>query len=333
VTKPNAATASRPAADPAAAEVLLQVEDLRLAFGGVKAVDGLGFQVRDGDILSVIGPNGAGKTSAFNCISGFYKPTSGRITFLGENVTGMRPSALAARGIARTFQNLRLFGDLTVLDNVRAGMHLVIKQRFYDAILHSPQYRRSEEQATDAAHHWLDFVGVTADRGALARNLPYGEQRRVEIARALARGPRLLLLDEPAAGLNHTEKNQLLDLLRRIGDLGIAVVLIEHDMGLVMEVSHQVVVLNFGREIATGTPEQVRRDPAVVEAYLGAEGGADAAENAGVSQVDTAHVGGESIADESSDGGDEAAGTDESIRDGSGPGGPQSDARDGRAEQ
>lgn len=250
---------------------LLQVADLRLTFGGVKAVDGLTFDVADGDILSVIGPNGAGKTSAFNCITGFYKPTSGRITFTGENVTGMRPSAMAARGMARTFQNLRLFGELTVLDNVRAGMHLVVRQHFYDAILHSPRYRRSEEEATQLAHQWLDFVGATADRGALARNLPYGEQRRVEIARALARRPRLLLLDEPAAGLNHSEKNRLLGLLQRIGELGVAVVLIEHDMGLVMQVSHRVVVLNFGKEIASGTPEQVRRDPAVVEAYLGAD--------------------------------------------------------------
>jgi len=250
---------------------LLHVADLRLTFGGVKAVDGLTFDVADGDILSVIGPNGAGKTSAFNCITGFYKPTSGRITFAGENVTGMRPSAMAARGMARTFQNLRLFGELTVLDNVRAGMHLVVGQHFYDAILHSPRYHRSEKEATQLAHKWLDFVGTTADRGALARNLPYGEQRRVEIARALARGPRLLLLDEPAAGLNHSEKKQLLELLQRIGELGVAVVLIEHDMGLVMQVSHRVVVLNFGKEIATGTPEQVRRDPAVVEAYLGAD--------------------------------------------------------------
>lgn len=248
---------------------LLEVQDLALSFGGVKAVDGLTFSADEGKILSVIGPNGAGKTSAFNCITGFYKPTGGKVSFAGADITRLRPSAVAARGVSRTFQNLRLFGELTVLDNVRAGMHLRMKQNAIDAFLHTPRFRRSEREATEESHKWLDFVGLRGDRSGEARNLPYGEQRRVEIARALARGPRLLLLDEPAAGLNHGEKQELLDLLRRIGDLGIALVLIEHDMGLVMQVSDRIVVLNFGREIADGAPGEVRRNPAVVEAYLG----------------------------------------------------------------
>ena len=248
---------------------LLQVEDLTLSFGGVKAVDGLTFSVNEGDILSVIGPNGAGKTSAFNCITGFYKPTGGKVSLAGEDITRLRPSAVAARGVSRTFQNLRLFEDLTVLDNVRAGMHLRIRQNALDALLHTPRFRRSEREATQEADRWLDFVGLRGDRTGEARNLPYGEQRRVEVARALARRPRLLLLDEPAAGLNHSEKEELLDLLRRIGELGIALVLIEHDMGLVMQVSDRIVVLNFGREIAEGSAAEVRRNPAVVEAYLG----------------------------------------------------------------
>ena len=272
---------------------LLEVSDLRLQFGGVKAVDGLSFSVQEGEILAVIGPNGAGKTSAFNCISGFYLPTSGSVVFDGNDIVRQAPgflrklrlvdllqsfglyrvlpSRVTKWGMARTFQNLRLFRELSVLDNVKTAMHANLREGFWATFLHTPGYRRAELACAEAARGWLDFVGFTDDENLYVTQLPYGEQRRVEIARALATSPKLLLLDEPAAGLNFSEKQALMQLIRRIRDLGVAVVLIEHDMGLIMELAERIVVLNYGKEIAVGTPEQIKHDPIVIEAYLGVE--------------------------------------------------------------
>lgn len=264
-----APTAPETASTPGA--VLLEVRDLAVSFGGIKAVAGLSFSVHEGEIVSVIGPNGAGKTSAFNCISGFYRPKAGTVAFGGTPVTRLKPSRITQLGMARTFQNVRLFKEMTVLENVKTGMHSRLRQNVLDAMLHTPRYRRSEEQCTQDARGWLDFVGFQADDELLVTQLPYGEQRRVEIARALATEPKLILLDEPAAGLNHNEKRELIGLIRKIRDLGVGIVLIEHDMGLVMEISERIVVLNYGKEIADGTPEQIKNDPVVIAAYLGTE--------------------------------------------------------------
>jgi branched-chain amino acid transport system ATP-binding protein len=272
---------------------LLEVKDLRLQFGGVKAVDGLSFSVDAGEILAVIGPNGAGKTSAFNCISAFYLPTSGSVVFDGNDIVReppaivrslklvdllqsfglyrVLPSRVTKWGMARTFQNLRLFRELSVIDNVKTAMHATLREGVWATLLHTPGYRRAEQACTEQARGWLDFVGYTGDENLYVTQLPYGEQRRVEIARALATAPRLLLLDEPAAGLNFNEKRALMQLIRRIRDLGVAVVLIEHDMGLIMELAERIVVLNYGKEIAVGTPQEIKSNPVVIEAYLGVD--------------------------------------------------------------
>ena len=254
-------------------EPRLAIRQVSVRFGGVQALADVSFELRPGEILGVIGPNGAGKTTLFNAISGLVRRYEGEVTLDGHPLRGLPPQRIVERGLARTFQNIRLFRSLNVLDNVLAGQHRHVAESLLDASLRTPRYRRQETLAIRRALQVLRFVGLEqTDLGTPATALPYGAQRRLEIARALAAYPTVLLLDEPAAGLNTGESEELAAMIRRIRATGLAVMLVEHDMRVVMSSCDRIVVLNFGRVIAEGTPAEIRADPQVVAAYLGDEG-------------------------------------------------------------
>ncbi|AXG13230.1 ABC transporter ATP-binding protein [Intrasporangium calvum] len=247
---------------------VLEATGVTMRFGGLTAVNNVGMTVRQGEILGLIGPNGAGKTTFFNCLTGLYKPTEGRVRLLGNDLPP-KPRAVVMAGMARTFQNIRLFGNMTALENVMVGRYCRTSSMALTSILRGPKFRREERETRARAQELLDFVGLGKSTEHLARNMPYGDQRRLEIARALATDPKLLLLDEPTAGMNPRETQQASDLIFRIRDSGLAVVVIEHDMRFIFNLCDRVLCLVNGEVLVEGTPNEVQSDPRVIEAYIG----------------------------------------------------------------